>query len=184
MALSLQEQLLQAGLADKAKAKKARQEKHKKAKANKGKRAPQLDEAKLAAQQAAIAKKEKDLILANAQKQERLEKEIKAQVIDLVKTNVQAKGNGDIVLNFTDNNKVKRMYVNDETHKQVTQGRLVVVSIFEGEYELVPAPVAEKIAQRLPEIIIYQAIEDKLEKAASEEDDWYADYEIPDDLVW
>jgi uncharacterized protein YaiL (DUF2058 family) len=184
MALSLQEQLLKAGLADKAKAKKARQEKHKKAKANKGKKAPELDEAKRAALEAAQAKKQKDLALAEAQKQSRLEKEIKAQAIDLVKSNIQPRGNGDIVLNFTDDNKVKRMYVNAETHKQVTQGRLVVVSIVTDEYELVPAPVAEKIAQRLPDIIIYQAAEDKQEKAASEEDDWYADYEIPDDLVW
>lgn len=184
MALSLQEQLLKAGLADKAKAKKARQEKHKKAKTAKKNQSAEKGEAQLAAEAALKAKKEKDLALAQVQKEAKLAKEIKAQVIDLIKSNAQPRGKGDIVLNFTDANKVKRMYVDSQTHKLVTQGRLAVVALSLDSYELVPAPVAEKIAQRLPEFVVYQAQENEAEKVASVEDDWYADYDIPDDLVW
>jgi len=184
MALSLQEQLLKAGLSDKSKARKAKQEKHKQVKANKKQKGTLDDETKLAAEKALLAKKEKDRLLNEDQKQQRLDKEIKAQVRDLVNSNVQSRGKADIVLNFTDGNKVKRMYVDTKTQKMVTQGRLAVVSIEDEKYELVPAPVAEKIAQRAPEVVIYLAQELAQDKASSEEDDWYGDYEIPDDLVW
>jgi uncharacterized protein YaiL (DUF2058 family) len=59
-----------------------------------------------------------------------------------------------------------------------------VVSYEQDVYELVPTPVADKIKQRMPDSVIYQATEVPEEKLNSEEDDWYADYDIPDDLVW
>ena len=184
MALSLQDQLLKAGLADKKKAKKIKQEKHKQVKAKQRSKVEIEDEAKVAAAQALAAKREKDRLLSDKQRQERLEKEIAAQVIDLIKANAQERKRGDIVLNFTDNKLVKRMYVDANTHRLVTQGRLSVVSYEQDSYELVPTPVADKIKERVPESVIYQATEVAEEKQNNADDDWYADYEIPDDLVW
>jgi uncharacterized protein YaiL (DUF2058 family) len=184
MALSLQDQLLKAGLADKKKAKKIKQEKHKQVKAKQKNKVMVEDEAKVAANAALEAKKEKDRLLAEKQKAARMEKEITAQVIDLIKVNAQPRKRGELVLNFTVNNLVKRMYVDDKTHRLVTQGRLSVVSYEQDVYELVPTPVADKIKQRMPDSVIYQATEVPEEKLNSEEDDWYADYDIPDDLVW
>ncbi len=184
MALSLQDQLLKAGLADKKKAKKIKQEKHKQVKAKQRSKVEIEDEAKVAAAQALAAKREKDRLLSDKQRQERLEKEIAAQVIDLIKANAQERKRGDIVLNFTDNKLVKRMYVDAATHRLVTQGRLSVVSYEQDSYELVPTPVADKIKERVPESVIYQATEVAEEKQNNADDDWYADYEIPDDLVW
>ncbi|HBI75874.1 MAG TPA: DUF2058 domain-containing protein, partial [Alteromonas macleodii] len=73
----------------------------------------------------------------------------------------------------------------EEMHKQVTKGRLAVV-LLDDAYELVPAPVADKIAQRDEASVIYRADLDKsgADGKDEEEDDWYADYEIPDDLTW
>ncbi len=70
-------------------------------------------------------------------------------------------------------------------HKQVTKGRLAVV-LLDDAYELVPAPVADKIAQRDEASVSYRADLDKsgADGKDEEEDDWYADYEIPDDLTW
>lgn len=186
MALSLQEQLLKSGLADKKKAKKIKQEKHKQVKAQQKHKQVSVNEAAEAAKLAAQEKKEKDQALAQEQRQLREQKEIAAQVADLIKVNAQVRKRGDVVLNFTHDNLVKRMYVDDTTHKLVTQGRLSVVSCVQDVYELVPSPVADKIAQRMPQCVIYQSIEDKQEKAnnQSEEDDWYAEYDIPDDLMW
>ncbi|MBF7072923.1 DUF2058 domain-containing protein [Glaciecola sp. MH2013] len=184
MALSLQDQLLKAGLADKKKAKKIKQEKHKQVKAKQKHKAVIEDEAKIAASEALEAKKSKDRLLAKKQKEERLQKEIAAQVIDLIKVNAQSRKKGDLVLNFTVDNLVKRMYVDQKMHKLVTQGRLSVVSYEPDVYELVPTPVADKIKQRMPESVIYQATEIEQDKNESDDDDWYADYEIPDDLVW
>jgi uncharacterized protein YaiL (DUF2058 family) len=48
----------------------------------------------------------------------------------------------------------------------------------------VPTPVANKIKERVPESVIYQTTELQEEKDKTEDSDWYADYDIPDDLVW
>jgi len=184
MALSLQEQLLKAGLADKKNAKKIKQEKHKQVKAKQRNNQEIESDAKKAAAVALAAKQEKDRLLSEKQREERLRKEIIAQVANLIKVNAQPRRKGDLVLNFTHHNLVKRMYVDKSMHKLVTQGRLSVVSCQSDVYELVPTPVADKIKERVPESVIYQATEVEEDKGSGEENDWYADYDIPDDLVW
>lgn len=177
---SLQDQLLKAGLADKGTAKKARAEKRKKQKQKK----PVVDEATLAAQKAAEEKKERSRELNQLQQNEREKRSIVAQVKQLIETNKQAR-KGDTVLNFTHDNVVKRMYVSADIHRQVTKGRLTVV-LLDDAYELVPTPVADKIAQRDDSVIVYRADLDKSGTDGKDEaeDDWYADYDIPDDLTW
>jgi uncharacterized protein YaiL (DUF2058 family) len=189
MALSLQEQLLKAGLADKKKAKQVRQQKHKQAKAKQKNKVEQTNEARLAAEHAAEAKKAKDRELNRKAKAEAEKKAVAAQIKQLIETNKQPKFSGpknqdEVVCNFTDGSLIKRMYVSPTTQKLITQGRLAVVKLAEG-YELVPMPVADKIAERDEQTVVYRA--DTIsqdEQPASEQDDWYADYEIPDDLTW
>ena len=179
---SLQDQLLKAGLANKASAKQARADKRKKQKVKQ--KQPVVEEATLAAQQAAEEKKARSRELNQLQQQEREKRSIVAQVRQLIITNKQVR-KGDTVLNFTHNNVVKRMYVSNDMHKQVTKGRLTVV-LLDDAYELVPTPVAEKIAQRDEQSIIYRADLDTSGNDGQEQDqdDWYADYDIPDDLTW
>ncbi|WP_296043740.1 DUF2058 domain-containing protein [uncultured Alteromonas sp.] len=180
---SLQDQLLKAGLADKSKAKQARADKRKKQKLKNKGTAVEQDENKLAAQQAAEAKKQRDLEL-NQQRQAELEKKaVVAQIRQLITVNQQPKGKGDTVLNFTDENVVKRMYVSDAVHKLVVDARLAVVKLDE-DYLLIPTPVADKIAERDAKMVIYRADLREENKEKSAEDDWYAEYEIPDDLTW
>jgi len=180
---SLQDQLLKAGLADKSKAKQARADKRKKQKQKNKGTAVGEDENKLAAQQAAEAKKQRDREL-NQQRQAELEKKaVVAQIRQLITVNQQPKGNGDTVLNFTDNNVVKRMYVSDAVHKLVVDARLAVVRL-DDDYALIPTPVADKIAERDANVVIYRADLREENKQKSAEDDWYAEYEIPDDLTW
>lgn len=179
---SLQDQLLKAGLANKASAKQARADKRKKQKVKQ--KQPVVEEATLAAQQAAEEKKARSRELNQLQQQEREKRSIAAQVRQLIITNKQVR-KGDTVLNFTHDNVVKRMYVSNDMHKQVTKGRLTVV-LLDDAYELVPTPVAEKIAQRDEQSIIYRADLDTSGSDGQEQDqdDWYADYDIPDDLTW
>ena len=70
MALSLQEQLLKAGLTNKKKANQVRQQKHKQAKAQKNHNVVETNEAKLAAEKLIEAKKAKDRDLNQKTKQE------------------------------------------------------------------------------------------------------------------
>lgn len=180
---SLQDQLLKTGLADKSSARQARADKRKKQKLKNKQKQVVVDEATLAAQKAAEQKKAKDRELNQQRQEELVQRSIAAQVRQLIEMNRQPKGKGDTPLNFTHDNVIKRMYVSDEVHKLVTQGRLAVVLFDEG-YELVPMPVADKIAQRDEASIIHRADETIASPEKDEEDDWYADYEIPDDLTW
>lgn len=189
MALSLQEQLLKAGLADKKKAKQVRQQKHKQAKAQQRHKVVETNEAKLAAEKLVEEKKAKDRELNQHAKQEAEKKAIIAQIKQMIEVNKQPrfagqKGGEEVVCNFTDGTLIKRMYVSQMTHKQITQGKLAIVKLNDG-YELVPMPVANKIAERDEDCVVYRA--DNISEAdqkSSEDDDWYADYEIPDDLNW
>ena len=185
MALSLQDQLLKAGLADKKKAVKIKNEKRKKNKINKKHKIVEVDENSQAAKDALEAKKTKDRELNAKAKQVADEKAIQAQIKQLIEVNKQPKNNGEVACNFTDDNKIKRLFVNEVTNKHVSQGKLAIVKSGES-YEIVPTPVADKIAERDEDSIVYIAsAEVQAEnKGSSEEDDWYADYEIPDDLSW
>lgn len=182
---SLQDQLLKAGLANKGAAKQARAEKRKKQKQNKKQR--DLSDAQLEAEKAVqakkIEKKEQDKRLNQQQQEEREKKAVIAQIKQLIDVNKQVALKGETLLNFTDNNVVKRMFVSDTIHKQVLDARLAVVKHGD-DYALVPVPVADKIAQRDSSFVVYRADDRPENESKSDEDDWYADYEIPDDLTW
>ncbi|GGW76768.1 DUF2058 domain-containing protein [Alteromonas halophila] len=180
---SLQDQLLKSGLADKSTARQARADKRKKQKLKNKQKQVVVNEATVAAQDAAEKKKARDRELNEQRQQELVKRSIAAQVRQLIDMNKQAKGKGDTPLNFTHDNVIKRMYVSDEVHKLVTQGRLAVVAYDEG-YELVPMPVADKIAERDDSSVIHRADDTAAAPSSEEEDDWYADYQIPDDLTW
>lgn len=179
---SLQEQLLKAGLADKSSAKQARAEKRKRQKQNK--KAPVVaTEAQVAAQQGMLEKQEKDKQLNQQQQSEREKKALVAQIKQLIEVNKQFVEKGDTLLNFTDNNIVKRMYVSEKQHKQVIDARLAIAKYMD-DYALVPVPIADKIMQRDGSFIVYRADDRPENQQKTEEDDWYADYDIPDDLMW
>lgn len=179
---SLQDQLLKAGLIDGKKAKQISKEKRKQNKVAKKSGDVQADEAKLAAEQARAEKVARDREL-NAQREAAAQqKAIAAQVKQLIERNRQPKGaNGqnDIAYHFTFDKKVKKIYVSAAVQDHLIAGRLVVVG--EGEhFELVPRVIADKIAERNPQMVV----QPPESSTAMDEDDPYAGYEIPDDLMW
>lgn len=181
MGNSLIDQMKKAGLVNKTKAHKAKQEqyKNKKQKLKKGS-SGKIDEAKLLAQKAQAEKVERDRQINLEKKEEAERKAIVAQIIQLIETNRVQDRDGEIVYNFTDSNVVKRLFVSELIHQHLVSGKLSIAKFGEG-YELVPKPVAEKIKQRDMQCIIKN--EGILESDEDEEDP-YADYKIPDDLTW
>lgn len=181
MGLSLQEQLLKAGLADKKKANKINKQKHKQRKDQQKHKLKLDDEAKRLANEA-LEKKRVDSQTRNQAINDASEKKaLVAQIKQLIESNKQPK-NGEVLLNFTDNNVIKRLYVDDKVHKAVTNAKLAVVRAGDG-YELVATPVANKIAERDESFVVYIA-DLATQQDTTETDDWYGDYEIPDDLMW
>lgn len=182
MAGSLKDQLLKAGLTDEKKARQMDKEKRKQAKVAKSSGVEVVDESKEAARKALQAKAQRDRELNQALNSKAQRKAINAQIKQLIEVNKVPKGKGDIGFNFTDGTKVKKIYITAADQKQLSAGRLGIVKQGD-QYEVVPWPVAEKIAERDPGRVI--SCKDTNEPELNEEErDWYKDYDIPDDLMW
>ena len=181
---SLQEQLLKAGLVDKKGANKAKKDRQKQSKAARNTSARAVRRKPTAAQQEQAKRVERDREL-NQQKQKQVEqKAVFAQIKQLITLNKIDRGTGDIAYSFVYKNKVRKIYVTDTIRQQLSLGRLAIVRLVlksERLFEIVPAAVAEKIAQR-DELSVVQLT--LAADRAETEDDPYADYQIPDDLNW
>lgn len=177
--MSLQDQLLKAGLIDDKKANKIKKNKLKQTKQKQKNKIETADEAKLAAQQAQAEKVRRDRQLNQQRKAEAERKAIAAQVRQLVEMNRQPRDGGDITYSFTDGTLIKRIPVSATQLKQLSNGRLCIIKL-DGQYELIPTLVAEKIQLRdeSTQILSNQSTE------APDEDDPYADFQVPDDLMW
>jgi uncharacterized protein YaiL (DUF2058 family) len=182
VAKSLQEQLLSAGLIDKKKAKKIKTEKMQhKQKVKNGKAAPVDDSARLAELKRQREEKiEKDRELNLEQQKIAQKKAVQGQIRQMIEQNRIRKEEGDIAYHFTDDKIVKQIYISQTMHDDLSRGRLAIVKL-DQVYELVAEPVAVKIKERDDSYILVcnNRIED-----VNDEDDPYADFQIPDDLMW
>ena len=177
--MSLQEQLLKAGLANEAKARQIKADKHKEAKLQKHNKVQPVDDVALQVQKAKAEQLAKDRELEALQKKQAEQKETLAQIRQLIALHRRPTGDADgVAYHFNHNNKVKTLYVSTEQREQLSKGRLGIVR-FEKQYELVPTDIAEKIRLRDAAYVVLVNVAD--EKAT---DDPYAGYEIPDDLMW
>ncbi|MDU3155920.1 DUF2058 domain-containing protein [Hafnia alvei] len=176
--LTLQEQMLKAGLVTSKKMAKV-QRTAKKSRV-------QAREAREAVEENKKAQLERDKQLSEQQKQVALSKEYKAQVKQLIEMNRIDISKGDIGFNFTDNNLIKKLYVDKLTQSQLINGRLAIARLVvdgssEAGYAIIPASVADKIAQRDADSIVLNSA---LSQEEQEEEDPYADFKVPDDLMW
>lgn len=178
----LRDQLLKSGLVNEKQVKKAQQEKRKASQQQQGKSGTEADQNKRELQriQAEKAERDRQLNLERAREAER--KAITAQVRQLIEAHRQPKGGGEVPFNFVDGEKVKRLYLADSVRGQIARGQLAIVKL-DQQYELVPAEVAEKIRQRDAGAVILQN-DPARKNAPREEDDPYAAYQVPDDLLW
>jgi len=173
--------MLKAGLVDKKTAKQADKDKRKAKKVQHKSKEVAVDETKIAAAKTRADKVERDRELNDKLKDNADKKAIKAQIKQLIETNRQDKGQGSNLLehNFTDGKHIKKILVLSNIQQDILKGRLAIVKLGD-QYELVPAAIADKISQRNANYVLSQAV--KADEV--DEDDPYADYQIPDDLMW
>ncbi len=177
--VSLQEQLLKAGLVDQKKVKRVNQAKTQQKKQERRTGTQSVDETRQAVLEARERERETVRQLNAKRDEEARKKAIHAQIVQMVQQSRQAKGGGDIAYNFTFGKKIERIHVSAAVRDQLAAGQLVLVRLGDAT-ELVPKVVADKIAERNPDIVV------RVKKADTvpAEDDPYADYKIPDDLMW
>jgi uncharacterized protein YaiL (DUF2058 family) len=205
MAGSLQDQFLAAGLVKKQKAKNIQTAKKKAAKQSRANKTELVGEAAELANKAQEAQRKKSQDLNQKRKLESEKKSVQAQIRQIITLNSIVKAPKDLhedelaKYNFTHNSKIKTLLVSSENHDLITRGVVAIVSLEvsdnnkEIEYYLIPATAAQKINQRDSRIVVL--LNDFLTKDGSnkvsdkgsnntQEDDPYAGFEVPDDLMW
>lgn len=177
--VSLQEQLLKAGLVDKNKIKKVNQDKSRQQKVERRTGEQTVNEARLGALETQRKNAERARELNAQRDAAATQKAIAAQITQMVQKNRQSKGAGDIAYHFTHDKKIERLYVSAAVQAHLIAGRLVIVCQG-GTTELVPRIIADKIAERDASLVV------RVNKTSTEidADDPYAAYQIPDDLMW
>ena len=136
---SLQDQLLGKGLINKNKAKKIRAQKYQAIKKSKQNNEILTNKSAQLAQKTREQQRLKSQQL-NVQRKKALEQtEIVAQIRQIITLNSVKKAENDHVLgyNFTDNNKIKTLYVSSKNHDLISRGILAIAKL-KGNYHLIP----------------------------------------------
>lgn len=176
----LQAQLLKSGLTSEAKVKQVKAEKRKQDKLQRNNGVQIVDDIKLSAEQARQQQIERDRELNRQRKQVEEQKALAAQIKQIAQLNRIAQDANGSTYQFNHDNKVKAVYVADKVREALINGRAGIVKLEQG-YEIVPAEIARKIQDRDADsvVVLNQATQD-----VAAADDPYADFQIPDDLMW
>jgi uncharacterized protein len=179
MGNSFGDQFLKAGLVNKTRLSEAKKSKSKQEKLKHKQKVEVVDEAAAAARQAAAEKAARDRELNLRQKEELERKAVHAQVRQLIEMNRVPRDDGEVGYNFQDGTAIRKIFVSAEVRDRLGRG-LLAIARFDDGYEVIPSVVAEKIRQRDEDCIVSHAST----RPENGEDDPYADYKVPDDLMW
>ena len=181
MAGSLQDQLKNSGLVSKKKSQQLDAEKRKKIKAqNKGQKIDNEISEKV--KQAELQKKHDDQKRNQQQQLQVKQNEEKARINQIVDQAKIKDYDGDTAFNFQFNNKVKTLYLNKENYDYLVTGSIGLCQI-DNVIFILPNSTVSKINEINPVYVVLH--QDKLNTTLKTgEGDPYADYHIPDDLMW
>jgi len=179
MGNSFGDQFLKAGLVNKTRLSKAQKSKSRQQKLKQKQKIEVVDEAVVAARQAAAEKAARDRELNLRQKAEAEHRAVQAQVRQLIELNRVPRDGGDVGYHFQDGTSIRKIFVSDDVHDKLGLGLLTIARYDDG-YEVIPSVVADKIRQRDESCILGNATM----QPQGGEDDPYADYKVPDDLMW
>lgn len=87
---------------------------------------------------------------------------------------------GDVEYKFTYQNKIRKLFLKKDLVEKLSAGKLAVVQQRDNFY-LVPQEVGKKVGELETSALVFLY---QKNKATSTEDDPYADFAVPDDLVW
>ena len=180
MGKTLLDQLKKTGLVDSKKARQIKKEQHTKKKKKKGKGGNQTSAIQKEALKYQADKKAKDKALNQKKREEEQKRSHQAQLKQLIENKRISEKDGDIRFHFSDGSKVERLHVTEKTQEQLTGGQLGIVK-WQNQYHIIPKDVAQKIQQQEPAALLFLSDGEKTSKT---NDDPYAQYTVPDDLMW
>ena len=175
----LQEQLLKAGLINKAKAAQVVREQAKK---HKGKGPAPASPEQIDARRLQAEKAEHDRAIEAERNVLARASEARAQVRQIVEAH-KVKREGEIAYRFNDGNKIRDVLVNPSLRAKLAAGTLVIVRHDLG-YELLPRVAADKIYERDATMIVLDHGRSEAGTGDNADDEYYKQFEVPDDMTW
>jgi uncharacterized protein YaiL (DUF2058 family) len=179
---ALQEQLLKAGLAKKSKVAQVAREQTK-ARHAKGNSEP--DEIRREAERVREEKVARDRALAAEQKARAQAAELKAQARQIIRDK-KLPPEGESEYRFTADGAIRTVLVSEEIRRRLSAGHLVIARL-DDRYVLLPRAAGEKVRERDPSLVVLDhglAADSAADATSSEDDAYYAQFKVPDDLVW
>lgn len=178
----LQEQLLKAGLVKKSKVAEVAREQNK---ARHAKGAPAPSEIKLEAERARADKAERDRALGVERKAQARVAELRAQARQIIEDK-KVPRSGESEYRFTADGAIRTLLVNGDLRRKLSSGVLVIVRLGD-RYELLPRAAGDKVRERDASMVVLDHGVDAGAGQAAEtsgDDAYYAQFQVPDDLVW
>jgi uncharacterized protein YaiL (DUF2058 family) len=179
----LQEQLLKAGLVKKAKVAEVAREQNR---ARHGKGPSQPSGTQRDAERARAQKAERDRALAAEHKARRRIAELASQARQIIEDK-KVPRTGELEYRFTADGAIRTLLVDDSLRRQLAAGALVVARLGD-RYELLPRAAADKVRERDAGMIVLDhglaAGTTPTADPSSEDDAYYAQFQVPDDLTW
>jgi len=178
---SLQDQLMKSGLINKQKAKQAQTDKRRKAKQKKKKGTVEISDVQVAINEQTEQQKNQDLEKNRAMQVELDARSAHGKLIQMIAQHCEKNYQGEIDYHFTYAQKVKRIAINDETQRNLIAGRLAIC-VLNDDFYLINKEAAAKLTEIDESVLV--ALHEKVDINAIDEDDPYAEFAIPDDLIW
>ena len=176
----LQEQLLKAGLVKKARAAEVLREQ------TKARLAPTStpNDIQRAAEMARAEKAERDRALEAERKAKARTAELVAQARQIIEDKKEPSA-GEVEYRFTADGAIRTVLVSEAQRTSLASGALVIVRHGD-RHALLPRAAADKVRERDPTRIVLDHRQDSgaAPAAASDDDAYYAQFKVPDDLVW
>ena len=180
MSKSLKEQLLAAGLVQQKQVHQADKQKHKQARQQPKAKAAAPSPAQLEAQKVQADKAARDRELNRQRQADRERRAVIVQLEQIIDSQRLVTQGGETPFRFVVKSKIKKIYVTTEQHAALVKGTLGVVR-FREAFAVVTRETAERIAERDARTLL--VLRDGSEPDILEDPE-YADYKVPDDLMW
>ena len=179
---SLQDQLMNSGLINKQKAKQAQTEKRRQAKQKKKKGSVAVSDVQKAIQEKAELQKQRDLENNQQTQQELAARAAHGKLIQMIAQHCEKDYQGELDYHFTYDNKVKRIAVTPKIQQGLIKGSFAIC-VLNDEFYLINKEAAEKL-RAIDESVLVALHDQSQNEAQTDEDDPYAEFAIPDDLMW
>lgn len=102
------------------------------------------------------------------------------RILDTEAEKTGAEAENDTPFHFTREDRIKRIYVNEDQRRRLSHGELAIVG-FGRRHHLVPRSAGERIRELRPEVFVFIT---SGESGADAVEEGYEGYEVPDGLVW